>query len=148
MPETAALAAQLANPAMWWNAVQDQFSNAVNQVMTPVATPIPIAEAADHGADHQAIGDGAVLYTQACAACHGPDGHGVANLAPTLVDSPVLAERDDAGVLEYIRTGVLLDNPNNKSGLVMPPSGGRPDLTDEQLLSIIAYLRAGGVTPQ
>lgn len=39
MPETAALAAQLANPAMWWNAVQDQFSNAVNQVMTPVATP-------------------------------------------------------------------------------------------------------------
>lgn len=39
MPETAALAAQLANPALWWNAVQDQFSNAVSQVMTPAATP-------------------------------------------------------------------------------------------------------------
>ncbi len=39
MPETAALAAQLSNPALWWNAVQDQFSNAVSQVMTPAATP-------------------------------------------------------------------------------------------------------------
>ena len=39
MPETAALAAQLANPALWWNAVQDQFSNAVSQVMTPAAAP-------------------------------------------------------------------------------------------------------------
>ncbi len=35
IPEAAALAAQFANPAVWWNAVQEQFSNAVGQSMQP-----------------------------------------------------------------------------------------------------------------
>jgi len=35
IPEAAALAAQFANPAVWWNAVQEQFSNAVGQAMQP-----------------------------------------------------------------------------------------------------------------
>jgi hypothetical protein len=35
LPEAAAMAAQFANPAMWWNVVQEQFSNAIGQAMTP-----------------------------------------------------------------------------------------------------------------
>lgn len=35
LPDVAATAAQFANPAMWWNVVQEQFSNAVGQAMTP-----------------------------------------------------------------------------------------------------------------
>jgi hypothetical protein len=35
MPDTAAIAAQFANSALWWNTVQDQFAQAVNQVVTP-----------------------------------------------------------------------------------------------------------------
>lgn len=35
MPEAAAMAAQFANPALWWNAVQEQFTNAVGQAMQP-----------------------------------------------------------------------------------------------------------------
>jgi hypothetical protein len=35
MPDTAAIAAQFANSALWWNTVQDQFAKAVNQVVTP-----------------------------------------------------------------------------------------------------------------
>lgn len=31
VPDPAAVAAQFANPALWWNVVQDQFSQAVNQ---------------------------------------------------------------------------------------------------------------------
>lgn len=37
LPDPAAMAAQFANPAAWWNVVQDQFSQAVNQVVTPPA---------------------------------------------------------------------------------------------------------------
>ena len=33
MPDPAAFAAQFANPALWWNTVQDQFTQAVNQVV-------------------------------------------------------------------------------------------------------------------
>ncbi len=39
-PDAAAMAAQFANPALWWNTVQEQFSNAVNQAMTPAAAPM------------------------------------------------------------------------------------------------------------
>lgn len=38
-PDTAAFAAQFANPALWWNTVQDQFAQAVNQVVTPPKKP-------------------------------------------------------------------------------------------------------------
>ncbi len=34
-PDMAAVAAQFANPAVWWDAVQQQFSNAVGQALTP-----------------------------------------------------------------------------------------------------------------
>jgi hypothetical protein len=39
MPDTSAFAAQFANPALWWNTVQDQFAQAVNQVVTPAKRP-------------------------------------------------------------------------------------------------------------
>lgn len=35
LPDPTAMAAQFANPAAWWNVVQDQFSQAVNSVVTP-----------------------------------------------------------------------------------------------------------------
>jgi hypothetical protein len=34
-PDAAAMATQFANPAAWWNTVQEQFSNAVGQALTP-----------------------------------------------------------------------------------------------------------------
>ena len=40
-----------------------------------------------------------------------------------------------------IRAGRELTDPENTTGLVMPPSGGRPDLSDEDILAIIYYLR-------
>ncbi len=39
MPDAAAMAAQFANPAVWWNAVQEQFSNAVSQATQPARKP-------------------------------------------------------------------------------------------------------------
>ncbi len=35
-PDAAAMAAQFAAPAAWWNTVQEQFSNAVGQALAPV----------------------------------------------------------------------------------------------------------------
>ncbi len=37
MPDTSAISAQFANPAVWWNAMQEQFSNAVSQAVKPSA---------------------------------------------------------------------------------------------------------------
>jgi disulfide bond formation protein DsbB/mono/diheme cytochrome c family protein len=84
---------------------------------------------------------GAKLYAEACAVCHGADARGVANLGNSLVDSPVITEYSDADALAFIRAGVDLSDPRNTTGQVMPASGGRPDLDDNELRAILDYLR-------
>ncbi|MCC9074973.1 cytochrome c [Litorilinea aerophila] len=93
------------------------------------------------------VTQGEGLYREACAACHGQDARGVANLGPSLVDSAVILEGEAQAAVAFIRKGVALDDPANTTGLVMPPSGGRPDLSDQQLLAIVEYLRARAVVP-
>jgi hypothetical protein len=41
MPDPAAMAAQFAHSAAWWDTVQQQFSNAVSQAMSPMTPPAP-----------------------------------------------------------------------------------------------------------
>lgn len=81
------------------------------------------------------------LYAQACASCHGQQGEGIAGLGTSLVNSDFIKQNNDSTILTMIREGRGLNDPQNHSGLVMPPSGGRPDLTDEQMLSIIQKMR-------
>lgn len=97
-------------------------------------TPISVEDTA-------AITNGQQLYLQACAACHGQSGEGVANLGNSLVASPLVQEGADTDILAMIRTGRDVTAADNQSGLAMPPSGGRPDLSDADLLAIIAFLR-------
>lgn len=92
--------------------------------------------------DPATLSRGEQLYLQSCAACHGLDGLGVANLGNQLRGSEFFNANTDAQLLAVIRQGRELTDPANTSGLVMPPSGGRPDLSDEDILAIIAYLRA------
>ena len=95
---------------------------------TPVTTPA-------------AAGQGARLYAEVCAVCHGPNAAGIPNLGPSLVESEII-QGDPAAALANIRAGIDLNNTDNQTGLVMPPSGGRPDLSDAQLTAIIDYLRS------
>jgi disulfide bond formation protein DsbB/mono/diheme cytochrome c family protein len=88
-----------------------------------------------------ALIEGARLYQQACAACHGPQAEGVANLGTNLVTSEFMANHDDEAVLAMIRAGRMSNDPDNITGLVMPANGGRPDLTDQDMLVIIGFLR-------
>lgn len=85
---------------------------------------------------------GHLLFREACAACHGQNAEGVANLGNTLAPSEFVASLNDAELLDFIRAGRDLNNPDNSTGLVMPPSGGRPDLSDDDIFTIIEYLRS------
>lgn len=110
----------------------------------PVAdvTPGPqqLVDHANHSA--AAVERGGQLYRESCAACHGIDAKGVANLGNQLAGSDYVNGKTDAELLAVIRDGRDLGHPENTTGLVMPPSGGRPDLSDQDLLSIIAFIRA------
>lgn len=90
---------------------------------------------------------GARLYQAACAACHGAEGEGVAGIGNALVHNEFVHAATDAELVAFVRAGRAAADPANQSGIAMPPSGGRPDLTDDELLAIIHVLRVGFTTP-
>ena len=116
------------------------FMGSRNQA-DPLALPITTVIDADIQQTAASI-DGALLYRQACAACHGPVGEGVAGLGNSLTQSTLVAELSDAEMLAFVRAGRGTDDPANTTGLVMPASGGRPDLNDAEMLAVIAHLHA------
>jgi disulfide bond formation protein DsbB len=117
-------------------------SFSVSTVAGPQMTNIGAAVNAVNSADPVIVARGQQLYAQACAACHGVDAQGVLNLGNQLAGSEFVASQTDLELLAMVRAGRDLSDPNNTSGLVMPASGGRPDLSDEDLLAIIAFIRS------
>ena len=112
------------------------------QVAAASTNPFPTLSLTPAAISADAAARGEQIYLQSCAACHGLDGMGVENLGNQLRASEFLASNSDEQLLAMIRAGRELNDPANTSGLVMPPSGGRPDLSDADILAIIQYLRA------
>lgn len=84
---------------------------------------------------------GAELFSVTCAACHGPQGEGVQGLGKDMTTSAFIASQTDEQLLEFIKKGRDVNDPANTTGVAMPPKGGNPALTDEDLLNIISYIR-------
>jgi disulfide bond formation protein DsbB len=103
-----------------------------------------VAEEPAAAAEPVAQGDpekGKVVFATTCAACHGPAGEGVPNLGKDMTTSEFIAGKSDAELAEFIKVGRAPDDPLNTTGVLMPPKGGNPALSDEQLADIIAYIR-------
>ena len=79
----------------------------------------------------QAAPDGLTVYNQNCAMCHTP---GLAN-SPKLGDKAGWAPRLTAG-----RAALLESSIKGKGA--MPPRGGNPKLTDEELAAGLDYMLA------
>lgn len=84
---------------------------------------------------------GKAQFDTVCIACHGPGGVGVTGLGKPFTTSEFLLTVNDQELLEFIKTGRPISDPANTTGVDMPPKGGNPALTDEQLIDIIAYIR-------
>lgn len=92
------------------------------------------------------VGDpaaGETIYQVSCVACHGPDARGVEGLGKSLhpEDSDFISDRTDAELVEYIKVGRRIDDPLNTTGIDMPPKGGNPAMTEQQMYDIVAYMR-------
>lgn len=87
------------------------------------------------------IAKGKQLFLQSCASCHGPDAKGLPNLGKDLTTSEFVKSKTDQELLAFIKVGRSVTDPLNTTGVAMPPKGGNPALSDEDILNIIAYLR-------
>lgn len=104
--------------------------------LTTAAVPLPPKPALDP----VAFARGKQLFVT-CTACHGPDGRGVAKLGKDLTSSYFVSSTPDPELLAFIRKGRDVADSKNTTKVPMPPSGGNPGLTDENLTDVITFMR-------
>lgn len=81
---------------------------------------------------------GEKIYSDTCIVCHGPDGRGLVPGAPDFMKKPsVLSVRPTNLVTERIEKGV---HPPKPAMMAMPPKGGNPSLTHQDILNAQDYL--------
>lgn len=128
-----ALAAVLAVVAFSCN---EESPSAADTTSPP---PLPTNGQANGSAGDPARGE--TLFGGTCQVCHGPGGEGIEGLGKTLQDNEFIQARTDEEMVAFIVEGRLPDDPENTTGIAMPPRGANPSLTDADLLDIVAFLR-------
>ena len=112
-------------------AVAKTTGKAAAKAVAKAAGPAP----ADTGHTQQVRGK--AVYESSCAACHQPDGKGVAGVFPPLADSDFFQQRpyEMAHIVLNGRSGEMVVNGEHYNG-VMPPQ----DLSDEDIAAVINYV--------
>ena len=93
------------------------------------------------GAADAKLAKGEKLYQQTCATCHGADGKGMPKLGKDLHNNEFTKSLSDEEMLAFVIQGRPAWHEDNTQGVDMPPRGGNPALTDEDILAIIAFQR-------
>ena len=102
------------------------------------AAPIPGASLSSY--THLNPGDpvrGLEVYSQTCIACHGADGKGAIEGVPdlTLADGRLTISND------VILTNIVNGYQSEGSLMAMPPMGGNPELSEQDMADVLAYMR-------
>jgi cytochrome c5 len=79
---------------------------------------------------------GAKIYNETCIACHGADGRGTVPGAPDFNKKGAVESRPHEVMTRHIKNGFR--EPGKP--LAMPPKGGNPDLNDDDVLDVQAFL--------
>lgn len=98
------------------------------------ATTAPAAPGGDPAA-------GQAIYASTCASCHGPDATGLPGLGANLHNNEFVDGLSDDELVAFLKVGRPAGDPANEAGVDMPPKGGNPSLTDDDLYDVAAYLR-------
>ena len=89
-----------------------------------------------HLTGHAAANQSEDVYVQACYVCHGDDGSGSMPGVPDLRNSKTLFTEQEEIIVTRLKAGITVPG-----GISMPPGGGNPDLTDDELLNVLRYVK-------
>jgi disulfide bond formation protein DsbB len=95
------------------------------------AVPTPIGDASK----------GKDKYATTCVSCHGPDAKGMPGLGKDLTTSEYTKSLTDVDFVDFVLKGRSTSDPANTTGVDMPPKGGNPALTEDDIKDIVSYLR-------
>ena len=85
---------------------------------------------------------GLVQFRRTCAVCHGQNAEGMPRLGKNLHNNLFVASQTDEALVQFLIEGRPATHPDNTRGVDMPPKGGNPALTNENLQQIVVYLRS------
>ena len=93
-------------------------------------------------ADNAAMTEGHELFKMTCAVCHGQNGEGMPALGKNLNANEFVKTSSDGDLVAFMIEGRPATHPDNTRGIDMPPKGGNPALTSEDLAKIVTYVRS------
>jgi len=85
--------------------------------------------------------NGRSLFMRVCASCHGPSGQGLPGSGLSLPTSEFVAAKSDEELVGFLKVGRQPWDPDSKTRVQMPPRGGDPRVTDDDLRDVVAYVR-------
>ena len=88
------------------------------------------------------LAEGHELFKKSCAVCHGQNGEGMPALGKNLNANEFVNNSTDAQLVAFLVEGRPATHPDNTRGVDMPPKGGNPMLTEEDLGKIVVYVRS------
>jgi mono/diheme cytochrome c family protein len=88
------------------------------------------------------IAAGAKVFSSTCAGCHGKEARGSKGFPVDLRSGLFVRTNSDAQLVDFIERGRPKTDPSNRTHFAMPPKGGNPELSREDLAAVVAYLRS------
>ncbi len=85
--------------------------------------------------------NGEEIYSSTCSSCHGADARGLEGLGKDLHNNEFVDGLNDDELVAFLEEGRPAGDPANEAGVDMPPKGGNPSLTEQDLYDVAAYLR-------
>jgi disulfide bond formation protein DsbB len=122
---------------------KSKTANADSNTSDNNAAPAAVSEAQAGSETQGDPAKGEKVYQATCVACHGPDAKGVTGLGKSLhpVDSEFIHDLGDEELVQFIKAGRQPGDPLNTTGVAMPPKGGNPAISDDDLFHIVAWIR-------
>jgi mono/diheme cytochrome c family protein len=132
--------------------LSDADLGAVAQFLKELAPPATLAPPAAPVAQASVLTQGAKLYEQHCAQCHGEQGRGVPNAYPALTGNRAVTMPQTANLVQIVLNGGYAPaTEGNPRPFGMPPFV--LELSDSEVAAVLTYIRqswgnqAGVVTP-
>jgi mono/diheme cytochrome c family protein len=93
------------------------------------------------GEDVGGAAHGQELFKSTCAACHGQNAEGIDGLGTDMNNNEFIQSQSNADLIAFIAVGRSATDPDNTTGVDMPPKGDNSSLADTDLADIVDYLR-------
>lgn len=114
---------------------------AVTQAEPTEAQPVEAVTVAAAHYDPAQVEEGQRIYMANCFACHGMDARGIPGLGKDLIVSEFMDGLTDEELVNFVIAGRQPWEEGNTTGVSMPPRGGNPMVTNDQIMAVVAYLR-------